>query len=280
MAPIADSLRVLASWPAVGQACDEAREACTRLRFHEALRRRIPEAAAESRVRGAHASAELEGARSDVAHVRDLMRGAAAWPDELSPVLATMRGAVQATAEAEHLAADLARSPRRALARLHLAAATPLSPAEQVGRPRRAGEACGEFTELGPAPDDPGLRLTGVVEALAATDVPAVVVAAVVHAEVALARPFVRGNGLVARALARCVVLGRGLDTTGVAVPEIGHHRAGQTAYLGSLSAYATGDRAGVELWIAHCGAALVAGAVEGERVADAVRAGRLGPAR
>lgn len=276
MAQIADSLRVLASWPAVAAAGDEVREACTRLRFHEALRRRIPEAAAESRVRGAHASAELDGARSDVAHVRDLMRGAAAWPDDPSPVLATMRGAVQATAEAERLAADLARSPRRALARLHLAAATPLSPADQVGRPRRVGESCGEFTDLGPAPDDPGPRLSGVVQALGATDLPAVVVAAVVHAEVALARPFVRGNGLVARSLARCVVLARGLDPTGVSVVEVGHLQAGRTAYLGSLAAYATGERAGLELWLEHCRDALMAGVAEGERVADAVRAGRL----
>ena len=62
--------------PGIAEKIDAAREACTRLRWHNALRRRIPEAAAESRVRGAWASGELDGARLSVDIVRDLMRGA------------------------------------------------------------------------------------------------------------------------------------------------------------------------------------------------------------
>ena len=64
----------------------------TRLRFHEALRRRIPEAAAESRVRGARASAALDGADLPVELVRELMSGARAWPDELDPGVAHPQG--------------------------------------------------------------------------------------------------------------------------------------------------------------------------------------------
>ena len=63
MPSVAESLSALAALPGVPEATAAAREACTRLRWHEALRRRIPEAAAESRVRGARASAALEGAR-------------------------------------------------------------------------------------------------------------------------------------------------------------------------------------------------------------------------
>ena len=68
-----------------------------------------------------------------------------------------------------------------------------------------------------------------------------------------------------------------GLDPTGVVVPEVGHGRESGAAYLGALAAYAGGTPEGVALWLAHCGEAVVAGAEEGGRIADAVRAGRLG---
>ena len=70
----------------VREAVDAARDACTQLRWHEALRRRIPEASAESRVRGARASAFLDGAELPVDLVRDLVRGARPWPEHLDPV--------------------------------------------------------------------------------------------------------------------------------------------------------------------------------------------------
>ena len=60
--PIVAAVSRLAELPGIPEQVEAAREACTRLRWHQALRKRIPEAAAESRVRGAHASGELEGA--------------------------------------------------------------------------------------------------------------------------------------------------------------------------------------------------------------------------
>jgi Fic family protein len=276
---VAASLNRLATLPGVPEQTDAAREACTRLRWHEALRRRIPEAAAESRVRGAHASAALEGANLSVELVRDLMRGATAWPEDPDPVEQVARGVVQATAETERLGPMLRTAPLQALARLHVAAASGLVEPEQLGRPRQPGEECAEFVDLGPAPS-PDLvqeRLAGIVDVLLAGDqVPAVVVAALVHAEVAHVRPFVRGNGAVARALERAVIQSRGLDPTGVAVPEAGHGAQGGPAYLGALAAYGTGTPKGVALWLEHCSKAVVAGAQEGERICDAVRAGRF----
>ena len=114
---------------------------------------------------------------------------------------------------------------------------------------------------------------------LCAKDSPAVVVAALVHAEIATVRPFVRGNGLVARAMERAIIQASGLDPTGVAVTELGHRQGGAggaAAYLGALSAYGTGSPQGVALWITHCAGAIVAGAQEGGRIADAVRLGSL----
>jgi hypothetical protein len=277
---IAESLTAVAVLPGVPEATAAARDACTRLRWHEALRRRIPQAAAESRVRGARASAALDGAQLPLDVVRDLMRGATAWPPEPDPLEQVLRGVVQATAETEHLTSLVVTAPAQALARLHTAAAAGLLPADQVGRPRRAGEQARELADLGPAPDgaEVAQRLAGIVAlVLAARDAPALVVAALVHAEIAVVRPFVRGNAVVARAMERLVVQAGGLDPTGVAVPEVGHGRESGAAYLGALAAYAGGTPEGVALWLTHCGEAVVAGAEEGGRIADAVRAGRLG---
>jgi hypothetical protein len=278
MSITADSLLSLSALPGIAEATEAARQSCTQLRWHEALRRRVPEAAAESRVRGARASAALDGAEMDLDLVRDLMRGAAPWPPVPGPLEAVLRGAIQATAETEHLGSTISTAPSQALARVHAAAAGHLLPQAQVGRPRQGGQTSLEFSDLGPAPGESVVRerLSGIVELLlCARDCPAVVVAALVHAEIATVRPFARGNGLVARAMERAIIQASGLDPTGVAVVELGHGAAGP-AYLGALAAYGTGSPQGVALWITHCAGAIVAGAQEGGRIADAVLAGRL----
>jgi hypothetical protein len=271
-----DSLLAL---PGVSDAVAAARDACTQLRWHEALRRRVPEAAAESRIRGAQANAALDGAELPLAMVRDLVRGARDWPEHLDPVDEVVRGAAQASAETEAVRALVLRSPAQALARLHVAAASALLPAAQLGRPRQGQETSQEFVDLGapPTPDELPGRLAGVADLVAlAGPVPVPLVAALVHAEICLTRPFVRGNGLVARAAERAIVQAAGLDPTGVSVPEAGHLAAGGTAYLGALTAYATGTGPGVGLWLRQAAQALVAGAAEGRRIADAVLVGRL----
>lgn len=280
MSDVVSSLNALASLPGLPERIAATREACTQVRWHEALRRRIPEASAESRVRGAHASAGLEGANLSLVIVRDLMRGATPWPEQPDPVEQVAKGVVLATAETEHVQSMLSSAPLQAVARLHVAAASGLVEADQLGRPRVAGEECAEFVDLGPAPDASQVRdrLSGLVDILTVGDqVPAVVVAAVVHAEVATVRPFVRGNGAVARALERAVIQSRGLDPTGVVVPEAGHVAQGGPAYLGALAAYGMGTRQGLALWLEHCCDAIFEGAAEGMRICDAVRAGRLG---
>jgi hypothetical protein len=302
-----EQLTALTDLPGVAEVAERAREAGTRLRFHEALRRRIPEAAAESRVRGARASAALDGADLPVELVRELMSGARPWPDELDAGVATLKGAVAATAETERVVGLVRTAPLQALARLHVAAAAPLvalrgessaeavgardpgdrtgtGTADSLGRPRVGDETCAEFVDLGPAPT-PGVvssRLAALSElvlagASAANRVPAAVISSIVHAEIVSIRPFVHGNGLVARAMERALVQALGLDPTGVSVPEAGHVANGGPAYLGALTAYGTGTASGVGLWLTQAGEALVGGVAEGERISDAVRAGRLG---
>ena len=279
LADLTGAVTALAALPGVADKVDAAREACTRLRWHNALRRRIPQAAAESRVRGARASGELDGARLSLEIVRDLMRGAVTWHDDPDPVEQVMRGVIAATAETERLGPVVLNAPMQALARLHTAAAAGLVPDDELGRPRLEGEDCREFVEIGDAPPaaEARERLARVVAVLAnAAALPVPVVDALAHAEIVTARPFTRGNGVVARALERAVIQAGGLDPTGVAVPEVGHGTGGGPAYLGGLTAYARGDAPGVGLWLTHCCDAIVAGAEEGERIADAVLAGRL----
>ena len=276
---VATRLRTLGELPGVAEGGEAAREACTRLRFEEALRRRRPEAAAESRVRGARASAALDGAEVPVARVRALVSGAVEWGSD--PVHLVLRGAVQATVESEHVVGLVLGAPWQALARLHVAAMAGVLPESQVGRPRGAGEDARELLEVGPAAGagEVSARLGSVVElcrAAAGPGVAGVVAAAVVHAEIAAVRPFVQGNAVVARAVERALLQATGLDPTGVAVPEVGHLRGGLAPYVGALAAYATGTVDGVALWLRHCAEAVVAGAEEGMRVCAAVRDGRL----
>jgi hypothetical protein len=275
---LADDVARIASWPEVEAATAAARDACTSLRWHEGLRRRTKEAAAEARVRGAHASASLDGAPASVDLVREWMCGARPWSPDPDPVERVIRGAIQATAEAEHIAPVLRSAPLQSVARLHTAATAGVLRGDQVGRPRVAGDDVLELVELGAAPraSDVPERLRMLAGVLG-TPGHGLVVAALAHAELLAVRPFVRGNGLVGRALERAVVIASGLDATGVVVPEWGHDRSGPTAYLGALSAYLTGTKDGLIVWIEHCSAAIIAGAEEGVRVADAVRAGRLG---
>ncbi|MGD8200376.1 Fic family protein [Ornithinimicrobium sp. W1679] len=281
------ALRQLADLPGVGEGVEEAREACTRLRWHQALRRRIPEAAAESRVRGATASAMLEGAEpagstlsSQV--VRDMVRGGVDLQERADdPVWRVLAGVVRATAATEHVGAGQLRSPAQVLAALHAAATGDLLPMDQVGRPRTSGEECREWTELGPppGPDEVRERLSAVHQVVASVvggGAPTLVAAAVVHAEIVTVRPFVAGNGVVARALERCMLRVGGLDPTGVAVPEVGHADRAGTDYRGALGAYAGGGPDGVRLWLLHSAEAVRRASAEGTRIADAVLAGRL----
>lgn len=280
MSSTVQALQSLARLPGVEESVSRAREACTQLRWHNALRRRVPQAAAESRIRGARASASLEGAEVAVEIVRELVVGVTAMPERPDPVERSLLSAVQATLESEHVRASVLTAPAQALARLHVAAGAGLiGDADAVGRPRRLGEESRELAEVGVAPEAEELpaRLAALYEVVAAqASAPALVVAAVAHAEIATMRPFVRGNGLVARAFERAVLQATGLDPTGVAVPEVGHLREASAGYAGALAAYATGSPDGVALWLQFCAGSVERGALEGVRICDAVLAGRL----
>lgn len=273
----AEDVGRLTALPGVADAVAAARDACTELRWHQALRRRTPEARAESTARAARASAAMEGAELPLDVVRDLLRGARSAPDDAVGLV--VAGALRATVESGQLSRALSTAPLQALARLHTAAAAGLVADEALGRPRVGDEQPADLAGPGEPPSgtDVHERLDGLVELLMLPgDVPALVVAALAHGEVMAMRPFVAGNGIVARALFRALLTERGLDPTGVAVPEHALHAAGLPVYASALTGYAGGAPEGVAAWLVHCGDVVRRGALEGARVADAVLAGRV----
>lgn len=276
-----DPLLALAGLPGVPDEVAAAREACERLRWHPAMRRRSAEVRAEACVWAARASAAVEGARLPVTLVRDAVRGARDLPDDAAGRV--VAGATRAVAEAERLSArgarDVLTAPRAALVRLHVAAVGGAVDEAQVGRPRSDGEpARGPALGAVQPPDAAAARtrLDALVDLLAApTSAPALVLAAVASAEIVCAAPFPDGNGVVARALQRALVVGLGLDPMGAVVPE-STLLADPAAYLAALEGYASGSADGVAGWLCFTARSVVAGAEEGATLADAVLAGRL----
>ena len=110
------------------------------------------------------------------------------------------RAAVRLSTELLGLLPTLAASPLQALARMHTLAAKGVADDDDLGRPARRRGAAAGCSDLGPHP------------VRARPPRPALVVAAVVHAELATAAPFVSHNGLVARAAERLVLVARGVD--------------------------------------------------------------------
>jgi len=229
-----DSLARLASLEGVASAYAATRDGIDAVLRDRGLRRTSPETTVESLLRGAHASAVLEGSSSSLAEIRT---GAG---DPLAG------DAVRLSTELLALAPSLNRSPLQAWARMHSIVATGAVPDNQLGRPRDAEAAA---------------RLRSLADLLIAeTTAPALLLAAVVHAEIHTATPFPSHNGMLARAAERLVLVARGVDEKSLVVPEAGH-LALRAAYESNLGGYRTGGRAGVHAWLLYAAEAYAAGA-------------------
>ena len=93
-----------------------------------------------------------------------------------------------------------------------------------------------------------------------ATSAPALMVAALVHADLATAAPFESHNGIVARASERLVLVSRGVDPASLVVPEAGH-LALRAQYESNLRAYRDGADAGLHAWLLYAAEAQTKGA-------------------
>lgn len=276
-----DVLAPLLALPGVEVAVAEARSAVDGLLSHRVLRRGSAEVTAESALRGARASAALEGAGIELERLRgQLMAGGTvtlASKDERGARL--VEGAVRLHADLGQVLVSWRHSPRQALARLHvLAAAHLVADPDALGRPRAPGAGYDDPLQLGAAPDplEVAARLDGLARVLVAgTSAPAVVVAAVVHAELMALRAFGTADGLVARAAGRLVLVDRGLDPKAVSAPEVGHAEL-HADYAEALHGYVSGGPAGVARWVVHCASAVSLGAREGLAVCEAIRRGQV----
>ncbi len=231
---MADTLGELVALEGVGSTMTSARDGIDALLRDRGLRRTAPELTAESLLVGAHASAVLEGSVSSLDQAR---RGQGD---------ATASAALAVSVELLALLPVLAHSPLRVLARLHMLAAKGQAPDEQLGRPR--DRAAAERLSA----------LAGLL--LRPTAAPALVVAAVTHAELITLAPFTSHNGIVARAAERLLLVARGVDPTSLTVPEAGH-LALRPAYESNLRGFAGGGSSGVHAWLLYAAEAYTAGA-------------------
>ena len=218
------SLAELGALEGVPSALAAARDGIDLVLRDRGLRRTSPETTAESLLRGAHASAVLEGSTATLDEVRAGAGDAVA------------HDAVRLSTHLLGLAPLLRTSPLQALARMHAIAAA-AGPLDLAGRPTDAAAAA---------------RLQEVGRLLAApTAEPALLLAAVVHGELMAAEPFATHNGLVARAAERLVLVSRGLDEKSLVVPEAGH-LALRAEYESNLRAFRDGGPAGVHAWLLY----------------------------
>ena len=224
----------LVSLEGVPSAFAATRDGIDALLRDRGLRHTSPEQTATSLLRGAHASAVLEGSTSTFEEVAEGAGDAIAVD------------AVRVSTELLSLVPVLGRAPLQALARIHAVASASSLPEERRGRPRDAASA---------------ERLRSLSEALLAeTAAPALMVAALVHADLATAAPFPSHNGIVARAAERLVLVARGVDPASLTVPEAGH-LAHREAYESNLRGYASGEDSGIHSWLLYAPEAFASGA-------------------
>jgi hypothetical protein len=243
-----DPLAPLLDLPGVRDAADDARAAIDRLLGHRVLRRESAGVSTESALRGARASAALAGADVPLA---DLRAGGVSDP--------VVQGSLRVSAALGSMVETWSRAPGQVLARLHVLAAADLVDRADLGRP---------------APHA-GPRLSGLFSLVTGTStVPAVLVASLVHGELAALAPFGTGDGVVARAAARLAGITRGLDPKAVSVPEVGFVELGVEAYSAALAGYGSGEPEGVAGWLIHCCRATEHGALEGLAICESLLRG------
>lgn len=225
------------------------------------MRRRSAEVRAEAAVWHVWASARLDGARLPIETVRAAAVGAVSLPDD--PVGRVVAGALRASAEADRLADDggrrLTTAPAQAFAGMHLAAAHGLVDDSALGRPRP--EALARLQSL-----------AGLISSR--TPAPALVIAALAHAELLTQEPFESSGAVMARALSRAIVVGRGLDPMGAAVPEW-VWAEDPLGYRDEAIGYASLGQDGVAGWLYFVARTTTLGAERGMQLADAVLSGR-----
>jgi len=231
--PTSDPLAWLNGLEGVPSAFAATRDGIDVLLRDRGMRQTTAEQTTESLLRGAYASAVLEGSASTLEEIRE---GTA---DE------TAGAAVRVSTELLGLAPLLSTSPLQVFARIHSLAGFGAIPTDDLGRP------------ISPEAAD---RLNVLARTLVSTQAPALMVAALAHAELATVGAFASHNGIVARAVERLIMAARGVDPFSVTIPEAGHLGV-REAYESNLRGYQSGGRAGLRSWLLYAAEAYALGA-------------------
>ncbi|MBV7294485.1 hypothetical protein KRX51_00945 [Corynebacterium sp. TAE3-ERU12] len=252
-----DPLAPLLELKGIERGVHNAAQAISAVHRHRVNLRKWNITGSESVLRGARASAWLDGADPTI-------------PDDgivNDPVLAA------ALRVAELLAPDTIgettrtwkRAPLQVLARM-AALASPTGanahPDDEAGRP--VGDA-----RLSAAMKEQRLHILSDL-ITGGTDVPAAVLSGVVHGEVLTLAPFAHNNGIIARAASRLVTVSNGLDPRGLGVPESRWSKK-RTSYVEASRQFAAGTEEGVRTWMLLHLEGLEAGAAEARSIAEAV---------
>ena len=257
-----DVLAQIAELPRIAPAVHRSRDAVDQLLWDRQARSVASELARQSQLRGAWASAAMEGAEIPLDSVL-------VGRIEDSPMGEKVRRSVVVTEGVPPLVDVFEKAPLQAWARLSALASAGLVPEDQVGRPRQGMEA-DDPLRLGalPSPQECADRLTALgTVCVSPSTAPAIVTAAVVHAELAVLRPFVHGSGLVARASIRLVLASRGVDPDLLTIPEAGLLGAGRPKYVRALNSYAEGSSDGMVAWVTWFCDAVRLGAVQAHQL-------------
>lgn len=247
--------RASGSASATAQA-EAATKAVDAVLWNRDVRAQAASLAARSRAAGARANATFEGADLDPRAL------GATGADRESPMGQVVASAVDLAAGARRYADLVTVSPLQALAEAATVVGRRFLPPSELGRPR-TGDSCDDplhLPGLPPAAAVPS-RLLELGQVLSGGSGRALLVAAVVHAELALVRPFAWGSGLLARSSIRWVLAARGVDPDMLTVPELGLLEIGRTKYVRALRAYQLGSPEGVSQWVATFSEAIAIGA-------------------
>ncbi len=255
---VAPALLALIDLPGVDSAITSARADLDALLWNRSLLAAADRVGHEVAARTVRATAALEGADLSLAAVRS---GAAF---DGSPMGRVAAAASAMRSELPVLVAVQRTAPMQAWARLASIAGSGFVAEDELGRPR-THDVVNDPLRVGavPSADEVSARLEQLNRVASESTVPAVLLSALVHGELLALRPFVYGNGLVARAAARLVLAARGVDADLLAIPESGVLAAGRPTYVSCLRDFMSGSSEGVARWIVFWCAALHEGAAE-----------------
>jgi hypothetical protein len=244
-----DPLAVLAQDPPAAAALAAARAEVDVLLWRRDVRAAATEVAAASIERGGRDSAAIDGA--DIVVV------------DSSPMGRVLDAALRLTAEVPAQVDVFSSAPLQALAHLHGLTAYGFVGEDDLGRPRSSDHADDPLALGGLPPAEIAAdRLAALADLLTTpTSAPALLMAAIAHAEMAVLRPFAWGSGLLSRAVVRLVMASRGVDPSLFSIPERGMVELGRPGYVKALRAYASGTPAGVSEFLVWHSTAIALGA-------------------